>query len=191
MTSPFSYMTSSSKFFWRCFVSLMKFSYWSKFHVNIIIGSGVMTIFFYKGLTRNAEIGNTPIWVLSNIWRLGQVGDTKFGANVSNKMSLNAAKYKGHIFYRFWVIKGKSRGRVKLPPPPPPRLGLRARKVRNVINFSLFQMFRFFSSWLIKIFIPKTKDATAYLRGIPSCCLPSISNMEFPMFLFPPNTVAT
>ena len=56
-------------FFWRCFVSLVKFNYWSKFHVNIITGSGVMTISFYKGLTRNLEIGNTPVWVLSNIWR--------------------------------------------------------------------------------------------------------------------------
>ena len=36
--------------------SLIKFSYWSKFHVSIITGSGVMTIFFYKGLTRNPEI---------------------------------------------------------------------------------------------------------------------------------------
>ena len=57
------------QFFWRCFVSLVKFSYWSMFHVNIITGSGVMTISFYKGLTRNLEIGNTPVWVLSNIWR--------------------------------------------------------------------------------------------------------------------------
>ena len=47
------------KFFWRCFVSLVKFSYWFKFHVNIISGSGIMTIFFYKRLTRNPEIGNT------------------------------------------------------------------------------------------------------------------------------------
>ena len=73
-------------FFWRCFVSLIRFSYWSKFHVNIIIGSGVLTIFFYKGLARNLEIGNTPVWVLPNIWRLGWVRDTKFGTNVSNEM---------------------------------------------------------------------------------------------------------
>ena len=53
--------------------------------------SGVMTIFFYKGLTRNLAIGNT-IWVLSNIWRLGWVRDTKFGMNVSDEMLLNAAK---------------------------------------------------------------------------------------------------
>ena len=41
---------------------------WSKFHVNIITDSGIMTIFFYKGLTRNPEIGNTSVWVLPNIW---------------------------------------------------------------------------------------------------------------------------
>ena len=57
--------TSSSNFF--DFVSL------SKIHVNIITGSVIMTIFFYKGLTRNPEIGNTPVWVLANIWRLGWV----------------------------------------------------------------------------------------------------------------------
>ena len=49
------------KNFWRCRVSLAKFSYWSIFHVNLITGSGVMTIFVYQGLTRNPEIGNTPV----------------------------------------------------------------------------------------------------------------------------------
>ena len=44
----------------KSFISLVKYSYWSKFHINIITGSGVTTIFFYKGLTRNPEIGNTP-----------------------------------------------------------------------------------------------------------------------------------
>ena len=114
------------KFFWRCFVSLVKFSYWSKFHVNIITGSGIMTIFFYKGLTRNPEIGNTPVWVLLTIWRLGRVRAIKFGTNVSNKMSLNAAKCQGYSFYRFWVIKGNPTGGVaKITPiAPSPRLRL-------------------------------------------------------------------
>ena len=98
------------KLFWRCFVSLVKFSYWSKFYVNIVTDSGIMTIFFYKGLTRNLEIGNTPVWVLPNIWRLGRVMDTKFGTNVSNRMLLNAAKFQGYSFYRFWVIKRKPTG---------------------------------------------------------------------------------
>ena len=64
------------KFFWRCFVCLVNFSYWSKFHVNIMTGSGIMKIFLYKGLTRNPKIGNTPVWVLPNVWRLGRVMDT-------------------------------------------------------------------------------------------------------------------
>ena len=61
------------QFFWRCFVSLVKFSYWSKFHVNIITGSGVMTISFYKWLTRNLEIRNAPVWVLRNIYSWGKL----------------------------------------------------------------------------------------------------------------------
>ena len=44
----------------KFFISLVKYSYWSKFHINVITGSGVTTISFYKGLIRNPEIGNTP-----------------------------------------------------------------------------------------------------------------------------------
>ena len=114
------------KVYWRCFVFLVNFSYWSKFHVNIITGSGIMTIFFYKGLTKNPEIGYTHVWVFTNIWWLGRVTDTKFGTNVSNRMLLNAKKFQGYSFYRFWVIKEQPTGGIKLPlSPSPPRLGLR------------------------------------------------------------------
>ena len=87
-------------FFWRCFVSLVKFNYWSKFYVNIITVSGIITIFFCKRLMRNPEIGNNPVWVLPNIWRLGRVMDIKFVTNVSNtnRMLLNAAKFQGYSF---------------------------------------------------------------------------------------------
>ena len=102
-------------FFLLCLVSLVKFSYWSKFHVNIITGSRVMTIFFYKGLTTN-----TPVWVLHNIWRLRQLKATKFDTNVSNEMLLNSASqlllnysvihFSFYLsFYCFSVIKGKPR----------------------------------------------------------------------------------
>ena len=56
------------KFFWRSFVSLVKFSHWFKFYVNIITGSGVMTISFYKGLTRNPEIPPSGFWPISGDW---------------------------------------------------------------------------------------------------------------------------
>ena len=77
------------------FASLVRFSYWSKFHVNIITGSGVMTSFFYNRLTINSKIGNTPVQVFRNIWRLGQVRDIKFDANVFNEMFLNDTKCQG------------------------------------------------------------------------------------------------
>ena len=51
MASQSSDITSSSIFL-TFFVSIVKFSYWSKFHVNIITGSEVMSISFYKGFTR-------------------------------------------------------------------------------------------------------------------------------------------
>ena len=55
----------------------------------------------YKELTRNLNIGNTPVRVLPSIWRLGQVRDTKFGTDVSVKMLLNAAKCQGYSFCHF------------------------------------------------------------------------------------------
>ena len=64
-----------------------------------------MTIYFYKGLARYPEIGNTLVWVLPNIWRLERVRNNKFGMGVFNKMLLNAAKCQGHSFFYFWVIK--------------------------------------------------------------------------------------
>ena len=106
MASQFSDMTSSPNFL----NSVL-------FFLSIL----VMTIFFYKGLTKNPEIGNTPVWFLPIIWRLVRVIDTKFGANVSNRMLLNAAKCQGYSFYHAWVIKGKpTRGGGKVTPPPTP-----------------------------------------------------------------------
>ena len=82
-----------------------------------------MTIYFYKGLTRNPEIGNTPVRVLSDTWRLGQVRDAKFVMDVPNEMLLNAAKFHSYSVYYFWVIKRKTTG-GKIANPPP-RLGLK------------------------------------------------------------------
>ena len=74
------------QFFWTLSVFLVNFSYWSKVHVNFMTGSRIMTIFLYKGLTKNPKVGNAPVWVLPNIWRLRQVWDIKLGSNVSNEI---------------------------------------------------------------------------------------------------------
>ena len=71
---------------------------------------GVKTIFVYKRLARNLEIGNTLVLVSSNFWRLGQVRDTKWGSNISDIKLLSASKCQVYNFYRFGVMKGKSIG---------------------------------------------------------------------------------
>ena len=60
----------SVKFFWHFFVSLVTFSYWSKFHVNIITGSGIMAIFFYKDWPeiRKSEIPLSEFCPISEDW---------------------------------------------------------------------------------------------------------------------------
>ena len=97
------------KFFRLCFFSLVMSSHWSMFHANTITGS-VMTISFYKGFTRNLEIGKNSVGVLPNIERRGRVKNTKFGTSVSNKLLQDSAKYQGYSVYRFWVIKWKPTG---------------------------------------------------------------------------------
>ena len=77
------------------------------------------SIFVYNKSTRNLEIENAPIWVLPNIWRLGEVRDAKFSKNVCYKKLL---KTQGYSFYHFRVIKGNTTGGKIIPPSP--RLGL-------------------------------------------------------------------
>ena len=73
MTSQFSEMPSPS-IFWLWRVSLVTFSYWSKFHVNIITGSGVMTISFNKSWPeiRKSEIPSSEFCQVFGNW--GKLG---------------------------------------------------------------------------------------------------------------------
>ena len=59
------------KLFWGCFVSIIKFNFWSEFYVSIITGSGVKAIFLYKGLTeiRKSEIPPSEFCPISEDWR--------------------------------------------------------------------------------------------------------------------------
>ena len=123
------------RFFDVFFVSLVNFSYWCKFHIGIITGSGVKTISFYKQLTRYPETRNNPFWVLPNIWRLERVWNTKFGKKVSNKMLVSAAEWQSYSFYRFWSMNRKPTvGRVEInfPLPPIPN--------QTSVKFILFHM---------------------------------------------------
>ena len=70
-------------------------------------------------VTRNLEIVNTPVWILASILRLGQVRDTEFDPNVTNKMLLNAPKCQGYcVFTVFELSRENQLAVVKITPPP-------------------------------------------------------------------------
>ena len=80
---------------------------------------------------RKPEIGNTSVWILSSIWRLSRVKDSKFSMNVSNRKLLNAAKCQVYSFHRFWaVIKEKLLRGIK------DYLGEFSQKRKNVLRES-------------------------------------------------------
>ena len=141
----------------------------------MITGSGVLTIFFYKGFTRNLEIGNITVWVLPNIWRLGWFRNIKNGTNTSNKMLLNTTKYQGYSFYRFWAIKGKPTGGGGEVTHPPPRLGLKVLRhpdlkiLAKKSNTLFFCMNRYLKCIMHKTMLWKTtKSQKNFLIYLPS-----------------------
>ena len=82
MTPQFSDMISSPIFFGVAnFV--FKFSYWFKFHINIITSFRVMTICLYKGLTRNLE---------------PTIPDKIFGTKWSNAAKLERKRKVWYVF---------------------------------------------------------------------------------------------
>ena len=121
--SHFTEMTSSSNFFDVIMFLLL----------SLVTGPSFMSRNWDKRLTRNPEIGNAFVWVLRNIWRLGQVKGTKFGVDVFFEMLLNVAKWQGYSFYRFWVPKGSAtvrRGsKITIP-----RLGLKKDLIVNLFK---------------------------------------------------------
>ena len=115
ITSQFGNMKPLSNFFWHCFVSLVRFSYWSKFHVNIITGSGVMTILVYKRLTRiwKSEILPSGFFPISGncgeLWIPNLAPMSLISYWILQKL-LNSVKHQGYNIYRFLVTRGKSTG---------------------------------------------------------------------------------
>ena len=105
------------KFFWRCFVSYVMFSYWSKFHVNFITGSGIMKIFVYKGLTRNPEIRNPPseFCTISGDW--GELWIPNFARMSLIEFYWMLQYSRVTAFTVFELLRKNHLGGGKLPPP--------------------------------------------------------------------------
>ena len=129
MTSQFRDMTSSL-IFWRYFVFLSRLI---TGRIFMSISSLVLELWpfsFMKDCQQIFKSEVPPVWLMSIIWILGRVKDTKFGKNISNKMLPNAAKCQGYSFYHFWVTKRKPTGEGKI---TPSRLGLNSNDLLSLI----------------------------------------------------------
>ena len=118
---------------------------------SLVTGLSLMSIsslvlelwqFFYKGLTRNLEIGNTPVWVLLNIWRLGQVRETKFGTYISNQTLLMLQSARKVLQFTISEISRENQqtgwNYPSSPFPPRPRLGLNYKHITRLENCCYF-----------------------------------------------------
>ena len=108
--------------FWWCFASPVKFSSWSKFHVNVITGSGVMTIFFIRDWPEiwKLEIPLSEFWPISEDW--GEFEIPRMSLKKCYWMLQNA---RNTVFTVSELLKenqkgGGGVGGLKLPPPPTP-----------------------------------------------------------------------
>ena len=122
-----------SQSFWHCRVPLVKFSYWSKFHVNTIMK-------FFKNL---CQYHYEKLWkfLFAPVWEFCQVsGDWgDLGIPSLAWMLLIVGKCQVYSFCRFWVTKGKltTEGSIKIPPSP--RLGLKnIKKIKKWNDKNLY-----------------------------------------------------
>ena len=123
--------------FWRCFVSLDKFSYWSKFHVNIITDPGVMTIFCYKGWPeiRKLEIPPSEFFPISEDW--GKLAIPNLARMSLMKCYWMLQNVKVTAFIVSKLLRENQQGRQNYPNPT--RLELTNSLLKHLlINLQLF-----------------------------------------------------
>ena len=107
------------KFFWHCFVSLVKFSYWSKIHVNISTGSGIITISFYKGSPeiRTWEIPTSEFCSICGDWEELCIPNLAWLSLIECYWMLQNSKVTA--FTIFELLKENQLGGKITPPTPP------------------------------------------------------------------------
>ena len=122
--------------------------------------------------------GNTPIWVLPNVWRLGQAMDTTFGRNVCNSMLVNAENPQRYSFYYSWVIKVKpTGGRELLPAPEKKSVNVKSsvkalefhgnKWVTALLQFHCFRNLSNFSIWerVIKTIVYRERKSHVFISN--------------------------
>ena len=129
-----------AKMFWHGRLFLLLCLVTGPSFITISISSLVLELWqylFIRDLTRNLQIGNTLVWVLSNIRGLGQLNETKFSIKSQIKS----------YFYRFLVINAQPTRREKntllpmqftLPPPPHTHTHTRTQNLGKLVLRKLY-----------------------------------------------------
>ena len=122
-------MTSWSIFF--IFVSLVKCSCCSKFHVNIITGSGFMTIFFMRDWLEiwRLKIPPPEFFLISGDW--GELGVPYLAHMSLIKGYCMLQNARVTAFTISELLRENQQGYNYLPPLPPPKLGLKMQMAVN------------------------------------------------------------
>ena len=110
------------RFFWCCLVSFAKFSYWSKFHVNIITGSGIMTIFFIRDWPeiRKSEIPPSEFFPISRDWDELWIPNLPRMFLIECYLMLQNSRVTA--FFVFELLRENQLGGYNYPPPPPTQI---------------------------------------------------------------------
>ena len=135
-------------FFKGCFVSLVKFSYWSKSHVNTITGSGIWQLSFIRDWSeiRKSEIPTSEFFPISGEWgelwipNLARMSLIECYWMLQNSMVI--------AFTAFELLRENQLGGggLKLPPLPQPKLGLKCSHKEISIGNQTVEMIEILSS---------------------------------------------
>ena len=107
------------KFLWLCFFSLVKFSYWSRFHVNIITGSELWQFLFIRDSPEIRKSKKTPseFCPISGDWGEWRIPNLAWTSLIKYYAILQNARVTAFTISE--LLRENQQG-VKLPPPSHP-----------------------------------------------------------------------
>ena len=140
MTSQFSDMTSTSNFFDVVLFLLSSLVTGPSFMSISSLALELWQFSFIRDWPEIRKLEITTSEFLPISWHWGELWIPNLARMY--RILLNAAKFQGYRFYRFWVIKGKpTGGRVKLPPPTQIRVKRSTITKKYINSANSFLMF--------------------------------------------------
>ena len=138
ITSQFPDITCSSNLGDIILFFFVKFSYWFKFHVNIIPGSGVMTISFYIRdwlEIRKSKIPPSDFWPISGNWGKLRILNLVRTSLIKCYSMLKNSRVTAFIVYE--LLKENQQGDIFNLPHHPHRLKLKHVRVdiHQILDF--------------------------------------------------------